>query len=380
MIPMSGSLDFFCPPVHSHDNSTHAKRDSLLAILNDSDSIGDLVKLSFFTDIGKAITSARTMKATLDEVMNQIGKIFAPTYWSLLLRNQKTGNLRFSVVVGSGVESLKGVELSRGKGVAGWIAENGKAVIIEDVSRDERFSDEMDELTKFTTRSIIGVPLKTGEKVFGVIELINAADRKQFSALELQLLATIGDFTAIAVERLYYLRALRKIATIDPLTGLHNRRSFHTYIERESERAKRSGCVFSLLMIDVDDFKQINDTYGHPAGDEVLRTIGNLLLANVRKADFAVRYGGDEFVIIMPETPRSEAARVKDRIESTIKQHNAGSEINISLSMGIRESDGNDTKEIMDLVDKSMYAEKSRKQERHIDNIGENLEDFLAEE
>jgi len=344
------------------------------------ESYEELIKLSFFTDIGKAITSAKSVKETVQEVMAQIGKVFAPSYWSLLLRNPATGDLKFSVVVGSGVEALKGQTIPRGKGVAGWIAESGEAVIIEDVSRDKRFSSAMDELTKFKTKSIIGVPLKTNNKVFGVIELINRQDGGLFSPLELQLLSTIADFAAIAIERAYYLRALRKIAAIDPLTGLYNRRSFQRYLEKEIERSKRAGSILTLLMVDIDEFKHINDTYGHIAGDKVLKTVANLLTANVRKADIVARYGGDEFIVLMPDSPKSDAEKAKVRISETLVKRNREASIKINISVGIHESDGSDNSEILNIVDRSMYMEKNKKQERNIENVRENIEDAVAEE
>ena len=115
--------------------------------------------------------------------MEQIGVVFAPAYWSLLLRNASTGDLKFAVVIGSGVEKLKGQALRRGTGIAGWMAESGHDVIIEDVTKDDRFDSSMDQMTDFTTKSIIGIALKTRDKVFGVIELINKLDGSRFAPL-----------------------------------------------------------------------------------------------------------------------------------------------------------------------------------------------------
>ncbi|MDY7029695.1 MAG: GAF domain-containing protein, partial [Spirochaetota bacterium] len=154
--------------------------------LQDHD-MDNLVKLSFFSEIGKAITSANTVNQTMEAVMEQIGKIFAPTHWSLLLRDSKSGELKFTIVVGSGVEQLKGKVLPRGRGIAGWIAENGQSLIVEDVKKDTRFDPEIDRETSFTTNSIIGVPLKSRGTVFGVIELINKIDGTRFTALELSI-------------------------------------------------------------------------------------------------------------------------------------------------------------------------------------------------
>jgi len=341
------------------------------------EQFNDLVKLSFFSEVGKAISSATTVSQTLKAVMDQIGVIFAPSYWSLLLRNPKTGDLKFSVVVGSGVENLKGQIIPRGKGIAGWIAEHGESLIIEDVSRDSRFAPDMDEMNDFKTESIIGVPLKNGNRVFGVIELINKLDGQPFSPLELQLLTTVADFAAIAIEKAYYMNALRKVATVDPLTGLNNRRSFEKYFYRESDRCRRNGRTFTVMMIDIDGFKQITDSYGHKEGDRVLCEVADLLQTRLRSADLPCRYGGDEFIILMPDTSLKEAKILKQRLLDLLEETNRNRRIPVSMSIGIHEADDRNLSEVMHMADKDMYRQKNRKAEMTIGDLPEHIEEFM---
>jgi len=282
-------------------------------------TIDDLVRLSFFAEIGKAITSASTLRETFDVVMKQIGEIFAPLNWSLLLRDSKTGELRFIIVTGSGMDSLKGMKLPRGKGIAGWIAESGQSIIIEDVKKDKRFDPGMDSVTGFVTKSIIGVPLKTKRRVFGVIELVNKLNGESFTPLELKILTTIADFTAIAIEKTYYLAALKRLATTDELTKLSNRRSLLKTLERENERCRRHDTSYAVLLIDIDEFKSINDTYGHTAGDKVLKRLAAILVGQTRKVDTVARFGGDEFIILMPDTDAKAGKEIKARICEAIR-------------------------------------------------------------
>jgi diguanylate cyclase (GGDEF)-like protein len=340
----------------------------------------DLVKLSYFSGIGKAITMASTLRETLDQVMQQIGAIFAPTYWSLLLKVPTTGDLRFTVVIGSGVEALRGRILPKGTGVAGWIAETGKEVIIEDVSRDSRFNSNMDQLTDFTTESIIGVPLTSKDRVFGVIELINKLDGTPFTAFDLTLLKTIADFAAIAIEKAYYVQALKRVASIDALSGLYNRRAFQRFLEREVERAKRTGANLAVMMIDVDEFKAINDTYGHAAGDEVLKEVAELLQQSLRKVDLICRYGGDEFIVIMPDVAREGAEHARDRILAGLKERNEEAGIRFEVSIGLHESNGTNEEEIIRFVDQDLYDNKTRGVERTIDRVDQHVDEFVTEE
>lgn len=351
-----------------------------MTVLDNNDELSDLVKLSFLTEMGKAISSSNTVNETMNAVMKHVGIIFAPSYWSLLLRNPKTGDLKFEIVVGSGVEQMQGKTLPCGQGIVGWIAEHGEPLIVEDVSRDKRFASDMDRQNHFKTESIIGVPLKNKKRVFGVMELINKIDGKPFTALELQLLNTIADFAAIAIEKAYYMKALKRIATVDSLTGLNNRRSFIRYYEKESDRSKRTECKFSVMMIDIDGFKKINDNYGHKEGDRVLITVADFLREHLRAADIPCRYGGDEFAILLPDTILDDAEKLKIRLRLRLDDLNKKQSIQIGLSIGVHESDGRSLNEIMHVADMNMYKEKSRKSEMTISDMTEHLEEILESE
>lgn len=359
----------------------------------------DLIRLSYFTDIAKAISSTRSLKETLDEVMRQIGKVFAPRNWSLLLKNPKTGELTFSVVIGSSdvTSTLKGVTVPPGRGIAGWIAENAEPLIIEDVHSDERFDPSIDEMLNFKTRSIIGVPLKSGDRVFGVIELINKMDGEAFTALDLKLLSTIAEFAGIAVEKSYYMKALRKIATIDHLTGVYNRRSCVRILEREISRCHRHGTTLATLMIDIDDFKEINDTYGHATGDQVLTGFAAIVSRCIRRVDYVCRYGGDEFIIILPDAEPNTARDVRDRIRDEVAKYDEEHPVRYTVSVGTFEGCPEGIADLFDSADQELYAEKEQRggangadkgstatltdrTERTIEEIPAHISDFFYED
>ena len=341
----------------------------------------DLVELSFFMSIAKAISRSKSIEETLKEVMNHIGSVFTPLHWSLLLIDSNTFDLNFIVVIGKNADKLQGKSLPRGEGIAGWIAETGQAAIVEDVSKDKRFSSRVDQYTGFETQSIIGVPLKTNKKVFGVIELINKMNGKPFTPFELNILQTIADFAAIAIEKAYYYRALKKMAITDSLTGAYNRGRFEQLLNREMDMCDRYGTPLSLLMLDVDGFKHINDNFGHSAGDGVLKCLAEILQQRVRKVDSVCRYGGDEFVVILPNTSREQAERARQRILDAIDyENNLGRKIPFSVSVGLHSMETSDRSSLMKLLDSDLYRQKSRKQPKNYEDVLDNLEEMLQEE
>lgn len=345
-----------------------------------SDDIDDLVRLCFFVEMAKAISRSKTIEETLDRVMEQIGAIFTPEHWSLLLKEPEGNGLKFVVVEGENSEKLKNHVLRPDEGVAGWIMSNRRPVIIDDVSKDQRFSDRMDNHTQFKTQSIIGVPLLSGDQVFGVIELINKIDGKPFTPYELKILNTIADFAGIAIEKAYYSNTLKKLAQNDPLTGLYNRRCFEQFLNAELESHKRYDTPLALLMIDVDDFKGINDTFGHPEGDNVLSALAEIVQSSIRTVDKACRYGGDEYIVILPNGHINDAEIVRDRIKKKIKQLNAKKTLpTFSVSIGVHELSDDDDCPILSLLDNDLYQEKEKKG-TDLHCIGSNLSTMLDEE
>jgi diguanylate cyclase (GGDEF)-like protein len=168
---------------------------------------------------------------------------------------------------------------------------------------------------------------------------------------------------AAALENASLLRQLRDAAETDPVTGIYSHRHLQDRIRQETARAGRSGSPMSVMMVDLDDFKRVNDEHGHQSGDRVLRAIASALRSAVRGSDVVARYGGDEFVILMPETDAAEATRVAKRASAavaTLAHHMPdGSEIHVSGSIGLalHPRDGRPHATLRS-ADSAMYAEK----------------------
>ena len=328
--------------------------------------------LSFFREVIKDLSSAKTIKEIMQEVMSKIGTVFSPRNWSLILQDRKSGKLYFKLVIGENAKKLQGMSIPEQNSIAGWIFRENQPLIVEDVEKDVRFNRDFDKISGLKTKSIVGVPLAVDDKVIGVIELINAIDQMPFKTVDLEVLSTIADFTAIAIERAYYNQRLKEMAAVDPLTGLFNRRSFEEFMIKETERCKRYGGTISLLMIDVDDFKTLNDRFGHLCGDNVLKDLAQIIKNCARKADVVARYGGDEFVIIMPHTQRAGAQHLQKRICQAIEHRNNLPSVRpFRISVGIHCANRGTIEDLLRQSDIDLYKQKSDK--KNVDFIEEQL-------
>ncbi|MBW2307467.1 MAG: sensor domain-containing diguanylate cyclase [Deltaproteobacteria bacterium] len=333
-------------------------------------------EVSVFCHIGTVLTSSLESKEVFRRVMKVIGDYFNPQHWSLLLMNEQTRQLSFEIVVGADAGKLVGFCLEPGEGVAGWVSLHGKPLVVDDVRKDPRFSQRVDRLLDFTTRSVVCVPLLTGKnRVVGAIELINKiapgsdsaieeTDSKveAFTEMDMLLLSSIGVFTGIAVENAFLYQKVHELAMIDSLTGLNNRHYFNEVFQREVERVNRYGHTICVVMMDVDGLKAVNDTHGHLTGDEVLQTIAGLLKTSVRISDTVARFGGDEFVILMPQADESKGRILVERIQNLIDRWNEKPSIpgvRLGVSFGIHAAGPGNVKNIIMGADQALYHSKS---------------------
>jgi len=320
--------------------------------------------LGILHEVGKALTSSLELDDVLHVIMEMIAKFYQPTNWSLLLVDEETNELYFEIAVGQAGEKLKGVRLKIGEGIAGWVAEKGEPVIITEAYQDPRFAKRVDQSSGFKTESIICAPLISKGRTLGVIELINlASDNTDREHLE--LLYALADFAAIAIENARYVSRIKELTIIDDCTGLYNARHMHTLLETEISRSVRYQAPFSFIFLDLDHFKEINDQHGHLVGSRLLKEIGQTLKFSLRTVDYAVRYGGDEFVLILPRAGSEEALKVAHRLREALNREvffrREGLNIKISASFGVSTypDDAINKEDIIRLADQAMYHVKN---------------------
>src|SRR3954469_412298 len=295
-------------------------------------------ELRIFHDVAKALTSSLDLDSILQTIMEKMAEFFRPDTWSLLMVDEQRNDLYFAIAVGDAADTLKSVRLKLGEGIAGWVAKHGEPVIVPDVASDIRFARRIDDLTQWQTRSIICIPLKSRHRVLGVIQLINV-DMSRFTEAELFFLQSLCDYAAIAVENAKAVERIQELTITDDCTGLYNARHLYKTLEAEVYRSSRFGYEFSVIFIDLDHFKQVNDTHGHLVGSKLLAEIGYLVKAQLRLIDFAFRYGGDEFVVLLPQTGKDAALVVARRLRDSLRASAFCKEeslnLNVRASMGL---------------------------------------------
>jgi diguanylate cyclase (GGDEF)-like protein len=194
------------------------------------------------------------------------------------------------------------------------VAQRGEILAIED-SLDHPLYDREPQRKN---GSIIGIPLKINHTVVGVMTLSRTV-AGQFSASELRLLGLLADQAAVAISNASLHQLVSRQAYNDTVTGLPNRRALDERLEQEVSAARRTGFPFSVIMMDLDGFKEVNDTYGHGVGDQVLRAIFNYLATGLRTSDFLARYGGDELTLILVQTDLATARLVAEKVVERVK-------------------------------------------------------------
>ena len=322
-------------------------------------------EVAVFQELGKALTSSLQLDQVLRTIMEKIDEFLRPENWSLLLLDEAKQELYFELAVGKASPALKDVRIKIGQGIAGWVAQNGETVVVPDTAKDTRFFGKVDEKTKTETQSIVAVPVKFRDTCLGVIELINCVGPDGFDPRDLKLLEALSDFAAIALENARHVKRIHELTITDDCTTLYNARHMGFILDTEIYRSLRYAYEFSLVFIDLDYFKQVNDTHGHLVGSRLLAEIGNALKNKCRLIDFAFRYGGDEFVLLLPQTSKENALNVARRLHKLIRESvwlaAEGLNIHVTPSLGVASYpvDSKTKEGLLHLADEAMYLVKN---------------------
>ncbi|MBM3461176.1 MAG: diguanylate cyclase [Armatimonadetes bacterium] len=325
--------------------------------------------LSILYDIGQALNFIDDLNRLLALILDQAIEIVGAQKGSLMLMDEKTDELVVRVVRGIDrvVEEkilngeIQCTRIRKGEGIAGRVLEKGEPIVIDELQEDGRFKESKESRVD----NIMCVPLKVFEECIGVINITNKKFSQKFTEEDLKIISALAGQAAVAINnaRLY------EMAVTDGLTKLFIRRHLQQRLEEEVRRARRYGHALSICMMDIDHFKQLNDTYGHQAGDLMLVEAARVLRRCARTTDMVARYGGEEFCAVLPETDAEGAKIFAERVVREMSEHRLryeDTELRTTISIGIASypSQGDTVEGLLRAADASLYRAKTEGRNR----------------
>ncbi len=320
--------------------------------------------LQTLNEVVQAINSSLKPKEILNAIMVKAADLINAEGWSVLLLNESRNELVFEAASGKAGKKLLGMRLKIGQGVAGWVARYGKSLIVPDVSKDPRFYSGMDRKTKFTTKSVLCVPMKSRDRIIGVVEVVNKIGGEPFTQDEFEIFENLVAHLTIALEKAKLYRKMEEASQIDDLTQLRNTRYCNQFLDNFLIERKDTKGIISLIFLDIDFFKLVNDNFGHLVGSETLKIAGERIARVVRGNDVIVRYGGDEYIVLLPNTDKKTAALIAERIRAEISREPfyafGNKKFNITVTLGVAAypDDAKTRDDLIGKADKAMYDGK----------------------
>ena len=321
--------------------------------------------LRVFHDVARTLTTSLELEEILRAIMEKMANFFGPERWSLLMIDPKAKELYYAIAVGEDSESLKGLRVPLGSGVAGWVAATGNPLVVPNVSLDPHWSNFARMNPDLRIESIACVPIRAGHETLGVIQLLNSK-LDLMSEYSISFLRILCDYAAIAIGNARSVTLIHELTITDDCTGLFNARHLYTRLDEVVLQTHVGLPVpFSLLFIDLDHFKSVNDTHGHLVGSRLLAEVGGLIRRVMGPAFEAYRYGGDEFVVLMPGAEKNTAMTLTRTLCDMLRDHTflTGEhlELHVSGSFGLATypEDGDTVHTILRSADSMMYEVKN---------------------
>ncbi len=303
-------------------------------------------------EVSRTFISTLNFDLLLQNILKRLVDNFGYLNLAIFLVNKEKNKLELCSYINY-PETVKDIDIRIGiTGITGHVAATREMYYSPDVSTDPYYIPGVKE-----AKSEVCFPLMIGERLIGVLD-VESPEIDGFTPDDIKILSTLSAQIAIALENARLYEEAKRLSLTDPLTELPNRRAFEIVLETEIKRAERYRRPFALLMMDLDNFKYYNDKFGHSAGDHILQKFSNLMKETIRDVDFLGRYGGDEFIAILPETDANFALVVGERIRKKIEGENLDPPVTISIGISVFPKDSRETQKLVDLADHACYESK----------------------
>lgn len=319
--------------------------------------------------VGILLSSSESPQDVFDTIVEQATGLTNCPAGSLAVFDEKSAEMYLGAARGFGTSFSKELRWKlRGGGLTSYILNQSAPVVISDVTKHPQFDNPV--MIDEGVKSLVAVPLSAEGRIVGII-YVDDFNPREYTVREISTLSLLSTYAAIAIERAKLLEETRQRAITDDLTGLFNHRHFVQMLNQEVDRSSRYGRPMSLVMIDIDDFKTYNDTYGHLEGNVILTKVSEVLASQSRQVDVVARYGGEEFAIIMPETDRDSAAVMAERLRKMVEdrdfpkeQSQPGGRLTVSLGVASHPQDALTPVELISKADEALYRAKSEGRNR----------------
>ena len=332
--------------------------------------------LAVFHDVARALTQALELEEILLIIMRKMAGFFSPERWSMLMVDEKAQQLYYPIAAGETAESLKHLRIPMGEGIAGYVATSGTTLIVPDVSLDAQWSAFTKAYPELNIQSLACIPIRSGDKTLGVIQLFNSK-LDMMSEYSQSFIRMLSDYAAIAIQNARSVQLIHELTITDDCTGLFNARHLYTLLDEQmAVSAANHSHQFSLLFVDLDRFKQVNDTHGHLIGSRLLSEVGGLMKRVLGPDNACFRYGGDEFVALLPGLGKKAAIDATMQLWEQLRNERflSGAGLNLPLagSFGLATfpEDGNSVQAIIKAADTQMYAAKTTRDNVSVAGLG----------
>ncbi|MBI5892227.1 MAG: GGDEF domain-containing protein [Deltaproteobacteria bacterium] len=339
-----------------------SERDELERLNNELDA--RVLEIYSLYNISKVLNLSIGIEEIFNGTIDTIGKSLRIDEFCIMLLDETSNELVVRAWYPDPVV-LPCICLKIGEGISGMAAKTGKPVLVQDVSKEPKsmfYKGAATNIGAFLCVPLVG---KHGN-ILGVFN-IHKAQPNSFNENDVKFFTEVAQQIAIAVEKAYIYKNARDISMRDELTGMYNRRYFFDYIEKELSRAKRYKKHFSVLMIDIDHFKNFNDKNGHLLGDDAIKQTAKLLIDKLRTADVVARYGGEEFICLLPETPNNRAVVVAEKLRKAVEgskykggENQPSGMVSVTIGVATWPDDAKSAIKLIDYADKALYLGKSR--------------------
>ena len=298
-------------------------------------------KMDQILNYGEKVRTITNLNMLIDFVIKQASLILESQRCSLMLLDEETGELCIRGAIGLRYDVIRESKVTLGEGIAGLVAGEGKPLLVEVIDEDERIGRK--NAAYYNSKSFLSVPIKLDHKLIGVVNVTDKIDKKKptYTELDLKILLAIVRQAAVAIENAQLSKELKYLTITDPLTHLYNYRHLMECLAYEIKRFKRFGRPLCLLIIDVDDFKDYNDTHGQAEGNILLKKIGSILTENLREVDIICRYAGDEFVVILPDTDIEKVKIIGEKVRKTVEATEFKKQMTASIGIAKSSKDMN---------------------------------------